>query len=720
MERKVLGDTNSKLPQPASRLPTKRTGIPTPSKGILKPSLKREASSVAAAPPAKENVIFEAPPAKKPSYMRPTASRAAARKSLAKARRSVGRVGAVRSAVARAASPKIKRAATTTRTTTLSARGATARTTTRPAARPPVRPAVSSRTGPAASRPGTSRTTARGGKAAEPKEKPKEDAEEEGSNDPASRVRVNKDGKLIVKGVDKFNIKERQRLVEIVCAEKILECRRNSEMIANISKTLEVISEGKKQTEQEKEKVARDLDTKGLEFEVLQEKFETSEREKKKLKREIEGLEEDLDRANKKIKSITCERDEIAEESASALRKIKTLDLKLEQAQKEIEQYLGEISDLKDQNTDKAKKLEDADEERRQLHEQIQQLKGNIRVFSRVRPLLGSELEKGSTSDHISFEGMTGKAIEIVKDETKGEKAEFEFDKVFQPSSSQNDVFEEVSQLVRSSLDGYNVCIFAYGQTGSGKTFSMEGPEEITDQTRGIIPRSFDFLIDTIEKAKEKGWKYELEASYLEIYCEELRDLCEDSGNKKLDILASANGDKHINVQNLSSHKVTTQAQISNLIKRAKKRRATASTQCNERSSRSHSVFILNIVGYNERTDSKITSCLNLVDLAGSERVKDSGATGQRFEEAKKINGSLSALGDVIAALGSKQKGKHIPYRNSKLTYLLRNSLGGNAKTLMIMHLNPNKVFSSESLNTLRFAQKVNNTNIGTAQKVVK
>merc|ERR1711917_195386 len=104
----------------------------------------------------------------------------------------------------------------------------------------------------------------------------------------------------------------------------------------------------------------------------------------------------------------------------SALRKIKNLDLKLEQAQKEIEQYLGEISDLKDQNTEKAKKLEDADEERRQLHEQIQQLKGNIRVFSRVRPLLGSEVEKGSTADHISFEGMTGKAIEIVKDETKG------------------------------------------------------------------------------------------------------------------------------------------------------------------------------------------------------------------------------------------------------------------------------------------------------------
>ena len=181
----------------------------------------------------------------------------------------------------------------------------------------------------------------------------------------------------------------------------------------------------------------------------------------------------------------------------------------------------------------------------------------------------------------------------------------------------------------------------------------------------GIIPRSFDYLINTIEIAKEKGWEYKLEASYLEIYCEELRDLCEDTGNKKLEVLSTSNA-KHINVTNLSSHEVKSQSQISHLIKKAKKRRATASTQCNERSSRSHSVFILNITGHNSRTDQTIESCLNLVDLAGSERVKESGATGQRFEEAKKINSSLSSLGDVIAALGSKSK--HIPYRNSKVS----------------------------------------------------
>jgi len=201
----------------------------------------------------------------------------------------------------------------------------------------------------------------------------------------------------------------------------------------------------------------------------------------------------------------------------------------------------------------------------------------------------------------------------------------------------------------------------------------------------------------------------------LEVYCEELNDLLE-GGDKKLKI--EGTGAKHINVANLSRHEITSKNQLSNLVKRANKRRKTASTNCNERSSRSHSVFILFVSGENTRNGQKVESCLNLVDLAGSERVKESGATGQRFEEAKKINSSLSALGDVIAALGSKSK--HVPYRNSKLTHLLQNSLGGNSKTLMIMHLNPRKLFANESFNTLRFAQKVNSTNIGTAQKITK
>ena len=164
---------------------------------------------------------------------------------------------------------------------------------------------------------------------------------------------------------------------------------------------------------------------------------------------------------------------------------------------------------------------------------------------------------------------------------------------MFKPGSTQSEVFEEVEQLVRSSLDGYNVCIFAYGQTGSGKTFSMEGPENVYDEPEmtGIIPRSFEYLIETVEKAKEKGWSYSLEAAYLEVYCEELRDLIATGGgneqDKKLKIEGA--GKKHVNVANLTRIQVESKHQILNLIKRANKRRATASTNVNLRSSRSHS-----------------------------------------------------------------------------------------------------------------------------------
>ena len=162
-----------------------------------------------------------------------------------------------------------------------------------------------------------------------------------------------------------------------------------------------------------------------------------------------------------------------------------------------------------------------------------------------MRPLLPKELEEKHSSEHISYENALDKGIEITREDKKDEKAEFQFDAVFKPDSTQIQIFGEgnfysfliavflilisVSQLVRSSLDGYNVTIFAYGQTGSGKTFSMEGPEDVyeNEEMQGIIPRSFEFLIEAVEKSKEKGWIYKLEASYLEVYCEELNDLLE-------------------------------------------------------------------------------------------------------------------------------------------------------------------------------------------------
>lgn len=505
-------------------------------------------------------------------------------------------------------------------------------------------------------------------------------------------------------------------MLEIVLAEKIIETRNTNRALAALTTALESVKTEKNHAVEETKELSEYKVVKEQECANWEERCQGANRELRRLKNDLDSTQEHLDTTNKRLKKVQLEKEEIQADFDSSNKKISNQKVKIEALADRNKVLDNEIEECRLQIVTMEKKIEVGDDERRNLHEVIQQLKGNIRVFARIRPLLPKELAENHTSDHITFN--TDNGLELEREEKK-EKTEFEFDKVFQPSSTQAQVFEEVQQLVRSSLDGYNVCIFAYGQTGSGKTFSMEGPENAYDDEEfiGIIPRSFEFLINTIEKSKEKGWSFELEASYLEVYCEELRDLLVPADiNKKLKIEGA--GTKHINVQNMSRHKVTSQQQILNLVKRANKRRATASTNVNERSSRSHSVFMLFISGFNERTEMKIESCLNLVDLAGSERVKESGATGQRFEEAKKINGSLSSLGDVIAALGSKSK--HVPYRNSKLTHLLSNSLGGNAKTLMITHLNPRKLFANESINTLRFAQKVNNTNIGTAQKVVK
>ncbi|GIY43326.1 hypothetical protein CDAR_514021 [Caerostris darwini] len=163
---------------------------------------------------------------------------------------------------------------------------------------------------------------------------------------------------------------------------------------------------------------------------------------------------------------------------------------------------------------------------------------------------------------------------------------------------------------------------------------------------------------------------------------------------------------------------VSSAEEVFSLLKKARINRAVAATKCNEHSSRSHYIFQLKIYGENLMTDEKCEGILNLVDLAGSERIKESGSVGNRLTEAKAINKSLSNLGKVIMSLSKKEN--HIPYRDSKLTHLLANSLGGNSKTLMFVNISPDNVNLNETINSLRFATKVNQCNIGTAQKRVQ
>lgn len=347
---------------------------------------------------------------------------------------------------------------------------------------------------------------------------------------------------------------------------------------------------------------------------------------------------------------------------------------------------------------------------RRKLHNQIQELKGNIRVYCRVRP----SLSKQEQIAHIAFPDLDEEGQKLCltsyrSDTPTGSPTTtihpFNFDKVFSPSCSNREIFDEISQLVQSALDGYNVCIFAYGQTGSGKTYTMSSND-------GMIPRAMIQIFDTTNNLKEKGWKYQFEGQFLEIYNETINDLLGSPGNidkSKLEIKHDKN--KTV-VVGLTTVPLDSPDCVSAVLKQASTNRSVAATKMNERSSRSHSVFTVRITGHNSITNHSCEGLLNLIDLAGSERLSQSQATGDRLKETQAINKSLSSLGDVIYALGNSKDGSHIPYRNSKLTYLLQNSLSGDSKTLMFVNVSPLEVHLNETLSSLRFATKVNNTQI--------
>ncbi|KAJ8932765.1 hypothetical protein NQ314_014467 [Rhamnusium bicolor] len=323
---------------------------------------------------------------------------------------------------------------------------------------------------------------------------------------------------------------------------------------------------------------------------------------------------------------------------------------------------------------------------RRRLHNLIQDLKGNIRVFCRVRPPINLE-EQERLQCLINY--LDEKSLEIRKSResistTSGKptdiRAEFSFDKVFEPGSSQEEIFEDLSQLVQSALDGYDICVFAYGQTGSGKTYTMQGGESLNEAA---------------------GWVYEVKASFLEIYNETVRDLLNPNCAQNLEI--RYNEGKGTTVTNLTIQSINSADELKNWMMIAQQNRAVAATDFNEHSSRSHAVTKIYLHGQNNEAKVFYTGSINLVDLAGSESAKTSA--NERLIETKNINKSLSTLGSVMLALYNKEK--HVPYRNSKLTYLLQSSLGGNSKTLMVVNIAPFEECYAESINSLRFAAKV-------------
>ncbi|XP_064634022.1 kinesin-II 95 kDa subunit-like [Lineus longissimus] len=331
----------------------------------------------------------------------------------------------------------------------------------------------------------------------------------------------------------------------------------------------------------------------------------------------------------------------------------------------------------------------------------------SVKVVVRCRPMNEKETAQG----HERVVEMDTKRGVITIKNPKGSSTDapktFTFDSVYDWNSIQRDLYDETFRdLVDSVLQGFNGTIFAYGQTGTGKTFTMQGVKN-DPEMRGVIPNSFEHIFQHI--ARTENQQFLVRASYLEIYQEDIRDLLSKDQTKRLEM--KERPDTGVYVKDLSSFVTKSVKEIEHVMNVGNQNRSVGATNMNEHSSRSHAIFIITVecseIGVDDKAHIRVGK-LNLVDLAGSERQAKTGAVGDRLKEATKINLSLSALGNVISALVDG-KSTHIPYRDSKLTRLLQDSLGGNARTVMVANIGPASYNFDETVTTLRYANRAKN-----------
>ena len=320
----------------------------------------------------------------------------------------------------------------------------------------------------------------------------------------------------------------------------------------------------------------------------------------------------------------------------------------------------------------------------------------NVNVICRFRPM--NELEKTSGNEQVCmFTSPTSLQFNSTREKNR---YRFNFDRIFPPSSTQQDIYSfGVKGIIDSVLDGYNGTVLAYGQTSSGKTYTMQG-EMGSESTMGIIPRMISHVFDFIHE--QDSTEFMIKVSMIEIYQEKIRDLLDVS---RVNLPIREDTIKGIYVDGCSERYVGCPQDVLASLELGSNNRAQAATNMNEHSSRSHSIFILTINQTNKKEGFSKIGKLYLVDLAGSEKISKTGATGHTLEEAKIINKSLTTLGRVINNL-TDGKSQHIPYRESKLTRVLQESLGGNSKTCLIITCSPSIYNESETLSTLRFGER--------------
>ncbi|KAI1814511.1 P-loop containing nucleoside triphosphate hydrolase protein [Poronia punctata] len=478
----------------------------------------------------------------------------------------------------------------------------------------------------------------------------------------------------------------------------------------------------------------RDADLRGM-----KEELRTASNHRFELETQIRGHVETIDRLRKR-----------AEDAEERLSKDKghlggqisllssTIDLKSERIQtlEENAKKLQAECELEVQNIKAAaerkiadetavlrEKLVKEEERRHRLFEQLQELKGNIRVMCRIKPPSESEREAlipfKPQMNEIDEDKIDGLIIPTVREDPTepgkmlpGKPRDFSFERVFDEKCTNRDVFDEISQLVQSVMDGKKVCIFCYGQTGSGKTFTMSKRQG--DDDDGVIPRTQSMIFSEVDRLKALGWEYTVEGSYLEVYQDKLYDLLASRNSKPEPLTVDPLGEE-LKIKGHDFTLLNDARDLDQMVKTADNNRHVAATVKNDRSSRSHSILVLKITGVKKNAEGEIIKTrkgtLNLIDLAGSEK-PDKNGPPQVYKEGVEINSSLSYLRTVLASLG-QGKTEGVDFRSYTLTQLLRPSLGKGCRTLMFVMVSPLKENENETIRSLEFAKDAQKVKMG-------
>lgn len=402
--------------------------------------------------------------------------------------------------------------------------------------------------------------------------------------------------------------------------------------------------------------------------------------------------------------------------------RIQTLEENAKKLQSECELEVQNIKiaaekKIADETAVLREKLIKEEERRHKLFEQLQELKGNIRVMCRIKPPSNPETDAlipfKPQWNEIDEDKIDGLIIPTVREDPTepgkmlpGKPRDFNFERVFDEKCTNRDVFDEISQLVQSVMDGKKVCIFCYGQTGSGKTFTMSKRQGDNDD--GVIPRTQSMIFSEVDRLKTLGWEYTVEGSYLEVYQDKLYDLLASRNSKPEPLTVDSLGDE-LKIKGHDFTLLNDAQDLDEMVKTADNNRHVAATAKNDRSSRSHSILVLKITGVKKNAEGEIVKTrkgtLNLIDLAGSEK-PDKNGPPQVYKEGVEINSSLSYLRTVLASLG-QGKTEGVDFRSYTLTQLLRPSLGKGCRTLMFVMVSPLKENENETIRSLEFARDV-------------